>query len=113
MNILVTGSDGYIGSLLTTVLIDQGYNVTGLDTGYYREGSLYDSSNVIYKTIRKDIRNLKAEDLNGYDVVIHMAELSNDPTASNPLKNPDNPIRVDKIAISTHNSTMSFSEIIS
>ena len=41
MNILVTGVEGYIGSVLAPYLMDRGHSVTGLDTGFYREGWLY------------------------------------------------------------------------
>ena len=38
MRILVTGTEGYIGSLLAPILIRRGHDVTGIDTGYYRDG---------------------------------------------------------------------------
>jgi len=81
MNILVTGSDGYIGSILVPILLKEGHSVTGLDTGYYREGCLYNISGVSPITLNKDIRKIKTGDLAGFDTVIHMAELSNDPTS--------------------------------
>jgi len=43
MNILVTGTDGYIGSLLGPLLMDRGHEVVGLDTGFYRDSALYNS----------------------------------------------------------------------
>lgn len=79
--VLVTGTDGYLGTLLVPVLEEAGWNVTGLDTGYYRNGWLYEDSSqsVLPRTINKDMRHLTVEDLRGYDAVVAMAELSNDP----------------------------------
>ncbi|MGA0845610.1 MAG: NAD-dependent epimerase/dehydratase family protein [Luteolibacter sp.] len=79
MKILVTGTDGYLGSLLAPMLLDQGHEVTGVDTGYYRSGWLYESGVDHVKTITRDIRSLEFRDLAGHDAVVHMAELSNDP----------------------------------
>jgi len=78
VNVLVTGDRGYIGSVLTEVLLQKGYQVTGLDTDYYKGWELYP---VIrnYKQITKDIRNVCLDDLKGIDVIIHLAALSNDP----------------------------------
>ena len=41
MRVLVTGTDGYIGVLLATMLLARGYNVSSLDAGFYRDGWLY------------------------------------------------------------------------
>jgi len=80
MKILVTGTDGYIGSVLGPYLIKNGLDVTGLDTGYYRAGWLYnDQGNKYPSYINKDLRHIEAEDLKGFDAVVHLAELSNDP----------------------------------
>ncbi len=79
MNVLVTGTDGYIGTLLAPALADHGHNVVGLDTGFYRDGCLYGGVPQPAKTIRKDIRLITEEDLAGFDAVVHLAELSNDP----------------------------------
>jgi nucleoside-diphosphate-sugar epimerase len=79
MRIFVTGSDGYLGSLLAPELIRRGHEVTGFDTGFYKEGTLYRSGATTPLTLAKDLRNLEASDLHGMDAVVHMAELSNDP----------------------------------
>ncbi len=79
MNILVTGTEGYIGTLLAPLLAERGHTVVGLDTGYYREGRLYDGVQPPERTIRKDIRRVSEADLDGIDAVVHLAELSNDP----------------------------------
>jgi nucleoside-diphosphate-sugar epimerase len=80
MKILVTGTEGYLGSLLAPLLMQQGHEVTGLDTGFYKEGWLFNDLQHRPPTLAKDIRELSAEDLAGHDAVVHMAELSNDPT---------------------------------
>jgi nucleoside-diphosphate-sugar epimerase len=80
MKVLVTGSDGYIGWQLSSMLLDHGYDVTGLDTGYYRDGWLYDERRAKHlPSIDKDIRQITVEDLCGFDAIVHLAELSNDP----------------------------------
>jgi nucleoside-diphosphate-sugar epimerase len=61
-------------------LIQKGHEVTGLDTGFYKVGWLYNGTEVTAKTLNKDIRNILPEDLAGVEAIVHMAELSNDPT---------------------------------
>ena len=80
MKVLVTGTGGYIGSILGPYLIKQGYEVKGLDTGFYRSGWLFNNGETIYPSyINKDLRDIELRDLEGYDAVVHLAELSNDP----------------------------------
>ncbi|WP_454051184.1 NAD-dependent epimerase/dehydratase family protein [Cellulomonas sp. Marseille-Q8402] len=79
MRILVTGTEGYLGSLLAPTLLGRGDEVTGLDTGYYKNGWLYNGVHETPHTLVKDIRHVTPDDLTGYDAVVHMAELSNDP----------------------------------
>jgi nucleoside-diphosphate-sugar epimerase len=80
MRVLVTGTEGYIGSLLSPILMEHGHDVLAVDTGFYKSGWLYNGIHSTAKTLNKDIRHITAEDLQGIDAVIHMAELSNDPT---------------------------------
>ena len=75
---LVTGDRGYVGSVLTGVLAECGYGVIGLDTGYYEE-CLVASSPSPYRSIKRDIRDVQASDVEGADAIIHLAALSNDP----------------------------------
>lgn len=76
MKILITGIDGYIGSVLRRILQARGHNVSGIDTGYYQDGKKTISSPNI---IREDIRNVSESQIKGFDTVIHLADLSNDP----------------------------------
>ncbi len=80
MKVLVTGTEGYLGSLLPPLLAEKGHEVLGVDTGYYKVGWLYNGTTVTAKTLNKDIRHITTEDLAGVDAIVHMAELSNDPT---------------------------------
>jgi nucleoside-diphosphate-sugar epimerase len=80
MNILVTGTEGYLGSLLPPLLIERGHGVVGVDSGFYKAGWLYNGTEVTAKTLNKDIRKITSEDLQGVEAIVHMAELSNDPT---------------------------------
>jgi len=80
MKVLATGTDGYIGSQLASFLINRGYEVVGLDTGYYRDGWLCSQDTPRFPVcLNTDIRHIREEDLAGFDAVIHLAELSNDP----------------------------------
>lgn len=78
MNVLVTGNNGYIGSILTRLLQEKGYNITGYDTNYY-EGVGFDEFHLDVNQINKDIRDVTKEDLKNIDAIIHLAALSNDP----------------------------------
>ena len=79
MKVLVTGTDGYIGSLLGPYLMERGLDVVGLDTGYYRQGWLYPMPGPRPRQITKDLRHVTHQDVAGFDAVCHLAELSNDP----------------------------------
>ena len=79
MNILITGIEGYIGSVLAPYLMEGAHSVMGLDTGFYREGWLYGSRIRSPACINKDLGKLPKEDMPGFDAVVHLAELSNDP----------------------------------
>lgn len=94
MKIFVTGSDGYIGSRLVARLLSQGHQVTGLDSGLYRDGWLYtehDSAPRMPALLNKDLRHVEPADIEGYEAVVHLAELSNDPLGQN---NPEVTYRV-------------------
>ncbi len=78
MKVLLTGHLGYIGTVLTPALLNRGHDVTGLDSDLYREctfaGEIAD-----VPAIGKDVRDVEVSDLEGFDAVIHLAGLSNDP----------------------------------
>lgn len=76
--VLVTGDKGYIGSVLTSVLLDRGFTVAGLDTGYYRD-CLIEPELASYPSVARDVRDLTAADVEGVDAIVHLAALSNDP----------------------------------
>jgi nucleoside-diphosphate-sugar epimerase len=78
MRVLVTGSFGYIGSVLAPVLADAGHEVSGLDTDYYRGCSFGDDLGHV-PTAERDIRDVGPADFDGFDAVVHLAALSNDP----------------------------------
>ncbi|MEX2541129.1 MAG: SDR family oxidoreductase [Trueperaceae bacterium] len=82
MKILVTGTEGYLGSLLAPYLMARGHDVTGVDTGFYKEGWLYNGLDRTPLTLVKDLRRLEPGDFEGVDAVVHMAELSNDPAGA-------------------------------
>ena len=79
MKVLVTGADGYIGSVLAPLLMERGLDVVGVDTGYYRTGWLFHDGKDRPMMLTRDVRTVTAKDLEGYDAVVHLAELSNDP----------------------------------
>lgn len=79
MKVLLTGSGGYIGIVTAPVLMARGHEVVGLDSGFYQSGWLYNGVPELPRTIQKDIRSITPDDLAGFDAVVHMAELSNDP----------------------------------
>ena len=78
MRVLVTGSEGYIGSVLVPLLVDRGHDVVGLDTGYFADALLLPPA-ASKLTRRADMRETRAGDLRGFDAIIHLGALSNDP----------------------------------
>jgi nucleoside-diphosphate-sugar epimerase len=80
VRVVITGTDGYIGSLLAPMLLERGYDVVGVDTGFYRTGWLFNASKWAPRTLNRDIRLLREDDLDDAQAIVHMAELSNDPT---------------------------------
>jgi nucleoside-diphosphate-sugar epimerase len=78
MRVLVTGHDGYIGTVLAPRLLADGHDVVGLDTFLFTETSLGEDRAAI-PAIRKDVRDVGPADVEGFDAVIHLAGISNDP----------------------------------
>jgi len=91
--VLITGAEGYLGSVIALFLIEQGYEVTGLDTGFFKDATLYDVPK--YPVLRKDARDFSREDLENIDVVLHLAGISlNDPFGGLPSEKLYDPTRV-------------------
>jgi nucleoside-diphosphate-sugar epimerase len=78
MKILITGNLGYVGSIASAYLMNQGHYVVGLDCGFYKDCSLIPIENEV-KTKNKDIRDVEVSDFTDIDTVVHLAALSNDP----------------------------------
>ena len=77
--VLLTGHHGYIGSVMGPRLLKAGYDVVGLDTFYYGEPCTFCPDPVPVPAMGKDIRDVTLEDIQGFDTLIHLAALSNDP----------------------------------
>lgn len=78
VRVLVTGSEGYIGSVLVPFLTHVGHEVVGLDTGYFAEcvvGATPNSGELV----AQDVRDVVLDESSGFDAVIHLAALANDP----------------------------------
>jgi len=78
VRILVTGHKGYIGAVLVPMLLGSGHDVRGMDTDLYRDCGFGDPGTDI-PAQEKDIRDAALSDLEGFEGVVHLAGLSNDP----------------------------------
>ena len=78
MRVLVTGDKGYIGAVLVPMLLHEGHAVEGLDADWFA-GSAFGELPAKIPSQRKDLRDVEVSDLEGFDAVIHLAALSNDP----------------------------------
>ncbi len=94
MRVLVTGHKGYIGTLLVPMLIAQGHTVVGLDSALF-EQCVFQRPVPEIPSLRKDIRDVQSSDLDGFDAVVHLAGLSNDPLGG---LNPDVTYGINHIA---------------
>jgi nucleoside-diphosphate-sugar epimerase len=79
VKVLLTGGEGYIGTVLGPELLADGHDVVVYDTGFHRVGWLYDGVTAAPRWHRLDTRHLTAADLEGFGAVVHLADLSNDP----------------------------------
>ncbi len=79
MRILLTGSEGYIGAVLAPYLMDRGHEIVGLDSGFHRVGWLYNAVARAPSWVNRDVRLITPDDVAGFDAVVHLGELSNDP----------------------------------
>ncbi len=78
MKVLVTGHEGYIGSVLVPLFQAAGHDVTGMDNGLFR-GCDFEDPALDIPTLQVDIRDVEPDHLRGFDAVIHLAGISNDP----------------------------------
>ena len=80
MRVLVTGHLGYIGTVLTPMLVRAGHEVVGFDCDIF-ERCTYSSGGKICQvpSVRKDVRHATPDDIAGFDAILHLAALSNDP----------------------------------
>lgn len=81
MKIFLTGHRGYIGAVAVPMFRDAGHSVTGFDTDLFA-GCNFGQSAIDIPEIRKDLRDVTLTDLEGFDAVVHLAALSNDPLGS-------------------------------
>jgi nucleoside-diphosphate-sugar epimerase len=79
MRVLVTGHDGYIGTVLAPLFASAGHDVVGADTFLYRGCGLGQAPRSPLPSIERDVRDLRPSDLRGFDAVVHLAAISNDP----------------------------------
>ncbi|HET7543351.1 MAG TPA: SDR family oxidoreductase [Polyangiaceae bacterium] len=78
MKVLVTGHRGYIGVEMVSVLVGAGHQVIGLDTGFFDACDFQAPPDEV-PSLNVDLRDVTAEQLRGFDAVLHMGALSNDP----------------------------------
>ena len=78
MRVLVTGHQGYLGTVMVPILQDAGHDVTGLDTGFFADCVLGPAP-TDPSGMRVDLRDVTRKQLEGFEAVIHLAALSNDP----------------------------------
>jgi len=78
MRVLVTGHKGYIGTVMAPFIANAGHEVVGLDSDLFEQCTFGESPRQ-FPSIRKDLRDVEHADLEGFDAVIHLAGLSNDP----------------------------------
>ncbi|MEV0912100.1 NAD-dependent epimerase/dehydratase family protein [Streptomyces hokutonensis] len=81
MRVLLTGHQGYLGTVMAPVLTAAGHEVAGLDSGLFAD-SVLGPQPADPPGTRVDLRDLTAEHVAGFDAVIHLAALSNDPLGS-------------------------------
>jgi len=79
MRVLVTGHDGYIGTVLVPLFKAAGHTVTGLDSMLFEGCGFGDDESAPDRVIRLDVRDVTPEHLEGHDAVVHLAAISNDP----------------------------------
>jgi nucleoside-diphosphate-sugar epimerase len=82
VRVLLTGHQGYLGTVMAPVLAAAGHNVTGLDSGLFADCLLGSLDTPDVPGLAIDLRDVALEHLHGFDAVVHLAALSNDPLGS-------------------------------
>src|SRR4051794_39291294 len=82
MRILVTGHHGYIGTLLVPLALQAGHEVVGLDSDMFAPCVFGAAEPTDIESIRKDVRDIEVADLEGFDGVLHLAAVCNDPVGN-------------------------------
>jgi nucleoside-diphosphate-sugar epimerase len=82
VRVLLTGHQGYLGTVMAPILAAAGHEVTGLDSGLFAASVLGSLDVPDAPTLAVDLRDVTVEQLQGFDAVVHMAALSNDPLGS-------------------------------
>lgn len=80
LRVLITGHRGYIGSVMAPILREAGHSVTGLDSRLYDGCDFGPGTTIPVTEIRRDVRDVTAAGLAGFDAIVHMAGIANDPT---------------------------------
>jgi nucleoside-diphosphate-sugar epimerase len=94
MRILVTGHRGYIGAVMVPMLLAAGHEVVGLDSDLFA-GCTFGSGLFEVPTVARDVRDVEADDVVGFDAVVHLAALANDPLGD---LNPDITFEINHLA---------------
>ncbi|GAA1332183.1 NAD-dependent epimerase/dehydratase family protein [Pseudonocardia xinjiangensis] len=82
MRVLLTGHQGYLGTVMAPILTAAGHEVTGLDSGLFADCVLGSLDTPDVPGLSTDLRDVTVDQLQGFDAVVHMAALSNDPLGS-------------------------------
>jgi nucleoside-diphosphate-sugar epimerase len=81
LRVLVTGHNGYIGSVLVPMLEQAGHEVVGLDSDLFAP-CVFGQNGHRVEALRGDVRDVESEDLAGFDAVVHLAAVCNDPVGN-------------------------------
>jgi len=95
--VLIIGNQGYLGSILTDYLQDRGYFCVGADIGFFKNGNLYPNQKV--PMINKEARTISEKDIDGFDSVLMLAGISNDPFGNLSYEQVYDPTRIYAIKI--------------
>ena len=97
VKIVVTGNEGYIGSVMTEQLLEMGHEIIGVDCGYFPKNQKWGivGPRETLHQISKDIRDVREEDIRGAEAIVHLGALSNDPMGE---LDPDQTMQINHVA---------------